>query len=179
MEEDEELKDILQKLTVFSNIKENEKLMTKNGIGVNKPTDYLVWLKRTYFGETRENGLYSIELTFQNAFKKMFQAIEEKEKLVSDPDLNQAKVAAKIRVDNKILRIQQGIRKAKERVFPKLTTTYQEDTSIISKIEILSNDIDDKLKEVEASLDYLKRKIASSSTNPWTNHPSELSPALQ
>jgi len=172
--DEKEVREILHHLKIFAQVKENEKLATQMGVGVHKPSEPLLWFRRMYSGDSRDKNLSFIETTFNKAFALVNGALQRRESLVlgsdSHPKETREHMISKLRNGQRIARLSRSIGVARERLFSKLRSTYEDDPTITSRIDILAENIDDQLKEVEASMAFLDQcqtqKETALSQNP-------------
>lgn len=157
-DDDKEVEEILNHLKIFAQVKENEKLATQMGVGVNKPTELFLWAKRFYNGDSRDKTLSFIENTFRKAFDKINQALQRRETLlaVDEGVLSRSQMLQRLRNMQRINRLQKSVLTAKERLFTKLRSTYEDDAAVTSRIDILCEDIQDKLGEIDASIKFFE-----------------------
>lgn len=161
-DEGKEVDEVLNFLKIFAQVKEHEKLATQVGVGVNKPTEKFMWVKRMYYGDSREKTLAFIETTFKKAFDIVSQALERREALstLSEEKVTRAHMLARLRNMQRITRLQKSIQTAKDKLFSKLRSTYADDAAVTSRIDILCESIEDKLEEIDASIKFLAKHSA-------------------
>jgi len=159
-EDDKEVEDVLNHLKIFAQVKENEKLATQVCVGVNKPNEFLNWAKRRYYGDSRDKTLAFIENTFKQAFEKINSALARREVLlrVKENSLTRIQMLQRLRNMQRITRLQKAVSAAKDKLFTKLRATYEDDPTTTSRIDILCENIQDKLLEIDASIDFLKHQ---------------------
>ena len=155
-----EIEQVLQDLKVFSSIKENEKLGSRLVVCIDKPSHTLVSLKRWYYGDGRDRTVQFVENRFKKAFEKINRALEVREKMlsISDEKLTRAQMLTRLQNSHRIMRLKDAIIRARNKIFPNLKATYEQDTATASRIENLAEDVDDRLKEVNASIRFLDDK---------------------
>jgi Mg2+ and Co2+ transporter CorA len=92
----------------------------------------------------------------------MNNALERREAMISIDDsviITRTMMLQRLRNMQRITRLQKAVHMAKEKLFTKLRSTYEDDATITSRIDILCEDIEDKLKEIDASIRFLEEKF--------------------
>jgi DNA mismatch repair ATPase MutS len=158
--DDKEVDEILHDLKVFASLKENERVSTSSGVYVNKASDKFVAIKRLYNGENRIRNLNFIEKRFHDAFNKIDEYLQERERLQSVDASQMTRNQILLRMKNMqvVSRLKNGIQTSKDKIARVLKTTYEDDPTAVSRIERICEGIDDRLRQVEASVRFLEEK---------------------
>ena len=154
-EDDNEEIEILNNLKIIAQIRENEKLSTRYGVSINKPTETFLWAKRMYYGESRDQTLNFIDHTISKAFSKINTALEMRETIFEDEVKTRDQLLKRLRNTQRIERFRNAIAIVKETVSHKLRSTYESDATTTSRIDTLCDHIEDKLNEIDASIKFL------------------------
>jgi hypothetical protein len=174
--EDKDADEILHDLKVFASLKENERVSTSSGVYVNKASDKFVAIKRLYNGENRIRNLNFIEKRFHDAFGKIDEYLQQREQLQSvDPSqMTRNQILLRMKNMQVVSRLKSGIQISKDRIARVLKTTYEDDPTAVSRIERICEAIDDRLKQVEASVKFLEDKappLPQLSSSPSQSQP--------
>jgi hypothetical protein len=165
---DPESEEILQALKIFASLKENDRISTSGSfLTVHRPGDKLVWLKRLINNESRTTNFDYLEKRFRRAFEKIDEYLKTKDSFMTsqstNPTQSQMLCAPLIQLQNqqKILRLCRAIKAASDNISKAWKTTYEQDSAALCRLANLSEDIQDKLAQVDLSVQLLDRKQKS------------------
>lgn len=170
-DDDKEETEILNNLRIIAQVRENEKLSTRYGVSISKPTESFLWAKRMYYGESRDQTLEFINHTVSKAFEKINSALELRETIFEEEVKTRDQLLKRLRNTQRIERFRNAISALKETISRKLRSTYETDATTISKIDTLCEHIEDKLNEIDASIKFLSDRSPSiPSSKPVSNN---------
>jgi hypothetical protein len=143
-------------LKVIASIKPNERFSTSDGIHV-QPVDstWVLSIRRWWKGEDRENNIEFINAVFVASFNLVDSALNDRENF-QEPNTRHGLIC--------FLENTQLIKRTKELIcnarngIEHMKSTYDDDTSMRSRIEMLQDKINDQLEGIELSLKYLHGK---------------------
>lgn len=122
-EEDSDLIQILCDLKVIATIKENDKVITKNGVHIHNRGSFFSGLWRYVNGENRGANISSMQSIFMKALSYRSRSK---------------------RIDDALLQALKG--------FSRLATTYSEDSSVRARISVIHDYIIDEMETPKNSL---------------------------
>jgi len=159
-----EVREILRDLHTLTHLRENDRVNTRtNGTRISRPFEPFVWLRRFIFGESREQNISDVGSLFNRALNVIDEALQERERLLqqqSEP-LSRADLVQRLQNQQLIDNLAHAITLTKDKVFRSLKITYDADAQTLSKIECLNQEIDDRLQQIEVSLQFLKLEPSS------------------
>lgn len=158
-----EVREILRDLHTLTHLRENDRVNTRtNGTRISRPFEPFLWLRRFLWGESREQNLVDVGSLFNRALNCIDEALQERERMQErmqrlPPEcISRADVVAKLQNQQLIDNLARAITQTKDKVFRSLKTTYDLDAQTLSKIECLNQEIDDRLQQIEVSLQFLR-----------------------
>jgi len=153
---------ILHALNVISSVKPHQKLETCGFyVSVDTNTTFQP-ITRYMTGQSRTHNVTDIINVIYAAFKIIDKLLIDREMFIANDSQVSAKRSqfiAKIENHQKIERARQAIKAVLDNI-GNLKETYMGDTRIVTRIEMLQNELADYLSRVEASMTFLDKKLA-------------------
>ena len=166
----EVLNDVFKNLKVLSSLQENQRLLTESpgGIKISPPSTVQAF-KRWYFSEDRTKNVDVITSVFDNAFALVDSAIQREEAYQRSSDTTSQRDRHTIisRLSNWQL-IKRGRREIASAIkgVENLITTYNGDSNIIARIQLLVDQTHEKIHVMDKNLEFLSSSAPESDMQP-------------
>lgn len=147
--------DLCHALKVIASIKENERFSTNGGIYVQSHDESWVWMKRWVYGDDRTTNIKTIKVVFLATFALIDKCLLEREEIMKKKSNARPDVIQRMKNAQLIGRLTKAIVDAKVSM-EHLKKTYKDDAHTVSRIDMLSDSIKDRLQLICTSLQCLE-----------------------
>lgn len=147
--------DLCHALKVIASIKENERFSTSGGIYVQPNDESWVWMKRWLCGDDRTTNIKTIKMIFIATFALIDKCLIEREEIMKKKTSSRPDVIQRMKNAQLISRLTKAIVDAKVSM-EHLKKTYKDDAHTVSRIDMLSDSIKDRLQLICTSLQCLE-----------------------
>lgn len=153
--------EVFEALKVVAALQPKERFSTETpqGIFIQKPGTVLQSISRCWNGESRTANIKALEIIFSKAFRIVDHALMEREKfpMMHEDDYDRAHLIKRLKTNQLIGKIKTEVRNAKNGVVT-LGETYSTDMKTKSKINLLVEKINNRLDQMELSLEFLNKR---------------------